>query len=126
MAAQTLMLDGFIAELTIDSEAGLIHGEVVNTRAVLTFAAQDVAGLKPAFQDTLDDYKAWCKARGVQPERPYSGTISLRMRPELHRDVVAAAVKSSLSVNAFIISALEQATRSEKESPSGELKALAV
>lgn len=103
----TMNHEGYIANLTIDEELGVIHGEVINTRHVITFSAEAVADLKNAFADSIADYKAWCKEDGVEPEKPYSGTMSLRVGPELHR---AAAIRSSaekVSLNAWIVRVIE-------------------
>ena len=87
----TLTHDGYLAELEIDEGAGVIHGRVINARAVLTFEGETLADLKAAFADTIADYREWCKERGNEPEKPYSGTLSLRIAPELHRRVAEQA-----------------------------------
>jgi hypothetical protein len=33
----------------------------------------------------VDDYLAWCKERGKQPNKPFSGSFLVRATPELHR-----------------------------------------
>ena len=86
--------DGYLADLEIDEGAGVIHGRVVNARAVLTFEGETLADLKAAFSDTIADYREWCKERGVEPEKPYSGTLSLRIAPELHRRIPEQAAKA--------------------------------
>jgi predicted HicB family RNase H-like nuclease len=57
--------DGFGATLEIDNEAGIIHGRVVNARAVLTFEGKTVGDLREAFADTIADYRDWCRERGA-------------------------------------------------------------
>ncbi len=98
----TMTHEGYVATLEIDEAANVIHGRVVNTRATLTFEAQALADLHQAFADTISDYRAWCDERGVQPEKPYSGNLSLRIAPELHRRIAAKAAQSGESINQFI------------------------
>jgi predicted HicB family RNase H-like nuclease len=100
--------DGYLAELEIDEGAGVIHGRVINARAVLTFEGETLAELKAAFADTIADYRGWCKERGVEPEKPYSGTLSLRIAPELHRRVAEQAAKAGESINQFVAERLEE------------------
>ena len=102
----TMTHDGFVATLEIDDEAGIIHGRVVNARAVLTFEGNTVSELREAFADTIADYRDWCRERGVEPEKPYSGTLSLRLPPVLHRRIAEAAAKADRSVNQFIVERL--------------------
>ena len=104
----TLTHDGYLAELEIDEGAGVIHGRVINARAVLTFEGETLAELQAAFADTIADYREWCKERGAEPEKPYSGTLSLRIAPELHRRVAEQAAKAGESINQFIAERLEE------------------
>ncbi len=104
----TMTHDGYLATLEIDEEAAVIHGRVVNARAVLTFEGETLAELRAAFADTIADYREWCRERGVEPEKPYSGTLSLRIAPELHRRVAEQAAKAGESINQFIAERLEE------------------
>ena len=85
-----------------DDEADLFHGEVVNVGAVLTFQGRSIDELKQALKDTVDDYLEWCKERGKEPQKPLSGNIPLRLGPQLHRDVAAAALQEKKSLNQFV------------------------
>ena len=100
--------EGYVATLELDEDAGIIHGRVINARAVLTFEGDTLAELRQAFSDTVADYRDWCRERGVEPEKPYSGTLSLRIPPDLHRRVAESAAKAGESVNQFIAERLEE------------------
>lgn len=104
----TMHHEGYIATIDLDENAGLFHGEVVNTRDVLTFQGRTLDELRAAFADTIADYVDWCRERGKEPERPYSGAFSLRITPELHRRVAAAAARAGKSINGFVADALER------------------
>ena len=56
------------------------------------------------------DYEDWCKERGKEPEKPYSGSFTVRMPPELHRRIAEAAARAGKSLNRFITDTLEHAT----------------
>jgi predicted HicB family RNase H-like nuclease len=94
--------DGYLATLEVDEDADVIHGRVVNARAVLTFEGETLPELRAAFADTIADYREWCNERRVEPERPYSGNLSLRIAPELHRRIAEKAAKVGESINQFI------------------------
>jgi predicted HicB family RNase H-like nuclease len=100
--------DGYVATIELDEAAGLFHGEVVNTRDVLTFQGRTFEELKAAFADTITDYIEWCGERGKKPERPFSGNFTLRLSPELHRRIAAAAARSGKSVNTYVAETLER------------------
>ena len=105
----TMTHDGYVATVELDEEAGLFHGEVVNTRDVLTFQGRTLDELRTAFADTIGDYLDWCRERGKEPERPYSGNFTVRITPDLHRRIATAAAKAGKSVNGFVAETLEHA-----------------
>jgi predicted HicB family RNase H-like nuclease len=104
----TMVHDGYVATIDLDEDAGRFHGEVINTRDVLTFQGRTIDELKTAFADTIADYVDWCRERGKEPERPYSGNFTVRISPELHRRVATAAARSGKSVNTFVAETLER------------------
>lgn len=53
-----------------DEGAGVFYGEVINTRDVLTFQGNSVEELQKAFQDSVNDYLAFCVERGEEPDEP--------------------------------------------------------
>ncbi len=101
---------GYVGIVEADAEAGLFHGEVANTRAVLTFSGRSFDELHSAFAETITDYEAWCAERGVTPEKPYSGKFMFRSTPELHRRIAAAAAREGKSINAYVASVLDRAS----------------
>jgi predicted HicB family RNase H-like nuclease len=100
---------GYIAKIEFDNDAGVFHGEVVNTRDVITFEGSSVRELKQAFHDSIDDYLAFCAKRGEAPDKPFSGQFMTRIPPELHRRVNVAASMSGKSLNAWVAEQLESA-----------------
>jgi predicted HicB family RNase H-like nuclease len=103
--------DGYIAEVTYEESDALMNGVVVNARATLHFAGRDIDELRRAFSETIDDYLDWCKERGVEPDKPYSGTLSLRISPELHKRIAERAAKAGESINQFIAERLSEVAR---------------
>jgi predicted HicB family RNase H-like nuclease len=105
----TMTHEAYSALVEYDEDAELFHGEVMNLRDVITFQGRSVVELKQAFADSIADYIAFCKARGEEPERPYSGQFLVRVEPVLHRAVATAAKRSGVSLNKWVAAALEQA-----------------
>ncbi|MBX3013900.1 MAG: type II toxin-antitoxin system HicB family antitoxin [Caldilineaceae bacterium] len=93
---------GYIGKVEYDDEAGLFHGEVINLRDVITFAGETVQELRQAFQDSVEDYLAFCAERGEEPEKPFSGTFTIRIAPELHRAIAVQARLSNKSLNSWL------------------------
>jgi predicted HicB family RNase H-like nuclease len=100
---------GYIGKVEFDDEAGIFHGEVINTRDVITFQGESVAELKRAFRESVEDYLAFCKERGEEPDKPFSGQFVTRIPPELHRQVNLAASLAGKSLNAWVAEQLKAA-----------------
>jgi predicted HicB family RNase H-like nuclease len=105
----TMTYNGYEAIIEYDEEAELLHGEVMNLRDVITFQGQSVAELKRAFAESVDDYLAFCKERGEEPEKPYSGQFVVRVEPPLHRALVTAAKRAGVSLNKWVSTTLDKA-----------------
>jgi predicted HicB family RNase H-like nuclease len=50
-----------------DDEANIFHGEIINLRDVITFEGETVDELRTALVDSVEDYLAFCRERGVFP-----------------------------------------------------------
>jgi len=100
---------GYEAVVAYDEDADLFHGEVVNTRDVITFQGRSVDELKSALSDSVEDYLTFCRERGEDPEKPYSGQFVVRVDPALHRAVASAARRAGASLNKWVAATLERA-----------------
>ena len=105
-----LTYKGYTGHVEFDEEAGLFHGEVLDTRDVVTFQGTSVEELIQAFHDSVDDYLEYCKERGEQPEKPFSGRLMLRVSPDLHRRVSVQATRAGKSLNQWIVDKLKEAS----------------
>jgi len=105
---------GYVGKVEFDDDAGIFHGEVLDTRDVITFQGRSVDELKTAFQESIDDYLAFCTQRGEEPNKPFSGQFVTRIPPELHRQVNLAARISGKSLNAWVAEQLQAAVASIK------------
>jgi predicted HicB family RNase H-like nuclease len=97
---------GYIGIVEYDDDARLFHGDIINTRDIITFQGTTVEEIEKALKDSVDDYLAWCQEEGVEPERPYSGKFNLRLSPELHKEVAIRAKKLKISINRFVEKAI--------------------
>jgi predicted HicB family RNase H-like nuclease len=100
---------GYLGKVEFDDEAGIFHGEVVNTRDVITFEGETVTELRQAFHDSVKDYLSFCAERGESPDKPFSGQFITRVSPELHRKLNAAARLANRSLNSWIAEQLDRA-----------------
>jgi predicted HicB family RNase H-like nuclease len=52
---------GFLGTVKYDDEANIFHGDIINTRDVITFQGTNVKEIEKAFKESIDDYVLWCK-----------------------------------------------------------------
>lgn len=93
---------GYIGKVEFDGDADIFHGEVINTRDVITFQGKSTDELRKALQDSVDDYLEFCADLDRRPDKPFSGKFVVRIAPELHSKVFLAAKKSHKSLNSWV------------------------
>ncbi len=107
---------GYVAYVEFDDSADILHGRVVNSGPypIATFEATDTNSLRREFERSIDEYLAWCEEDGIEPRRPFSGKLNVRLGSELHWAVASAAAAEGLSINSWIVEALRGATRAPR------------
>ncbi len=63
---------GYRAAVKYDYGAGVFHGDVIDTRDVITFQGASVAELRQAFRASVDEYLKVCAERGRNPDQAAS------------------------------------------------------
>lgn len=94
---------GYLGRAEVDFEDGMITGEVIGTRDVISFGGATVEEAAQSFRDAVDGYLAFCAEQGRKPQKPYSGKLVVRMTPEQHQAVAADAELAGISLNALIV-----------------------
>jgi predicted HicB family RNase H-like nuclease len=104
---------GYIGKVQVDEDAGILHGEVINIRDVITFEGQTVEELQQALRESVEDYLEFCALRGEEPEKPFSGRFIVRVPVELHRQAYVKARLADKSLNSWITEVLEKAVQDQ-------------
>jgi predicted HicB family RNase H-like nuclease len=103
-----LRYKGYSGHVEYDGEAGVFHGEVLDLRDVITFQGKSVEEVERSFRDSVDDYLEFCDQRGEAPDKPFSGRLTLRLPPQLHRKVYVCALQEGKSLNQWVAEKLER------------------
>lgn len=110
----TLMRHGdYIARVVYDETIDAFFGEVINTSDVITFYGRSVEELRREMAESIEAHLDACRAKGVEPSRPYSGRFNLRLPPDEHARVAAAAAAAGKSMNVWIAERLAEAAERE-------------
>ncbi|MCU1721406.1 MULTISPECIES: type II toxin-antitoxin system HicB family antitoxin [unclassified Pseudomonas] len=100
---------GYSARIEYSDEDQLLVGHVAGIRDVIGFHGESVSELRTAFEEAVDDYLQTCARLGREPQKTYSGKLSLRLEPELHASVAAKAELEQKSINQWVNDVLNQA-----------------
>jgi predicted HicB family RNase H-like nuclease len=106
-----LKYKGYTAVLKADEEQGILFGQVVGLRDVITFQAETVSQAIKEFHISVDTYLELCRSRQQSPEKPYSGNFMVRVNPELHRQIAILAQVRSVSINSLVASLIRSASK---------------
>lgn len=100
---------GYAARIEYSDDDGLFIGHIAGIRDVVGFHGESVSELREAFEEAVDDYLGTCEKLGREPQRPFSGKLSLRLDPQLHAQVAIKAELSNQSINQWVVDRLGEA-----------------
>jgi predicted HicB family RNase H-like nuclease len=100
---------GYTASIEYSAEDGCLIGHILAIRDIVGFHGDSVSEIKEAFEEAVDDYLESCAKIGKEPNKPYSGNLTLRLGPELHAKLAIQAKIEGSSINALATAALAQA-----------------
>ena len=101
--------NGYFGSVHYNDDDKVFYGKLEFIRALVSYEGTDVVSLRAAFEEAVDDYLEFCKETGKQPEKPFKGTLNLRLDPELHKRLVSNAMSEGKTLNAFIRELLQRA-----------------
>jgi predicted HicB family RNase H-like nuclease len=99
---------GYLGSIHFDDEGLFFYGKVEFIRALVTYEATDAPGLRKAFEESVDEYLSLCEKQNIEPEKPFKGSLNVRLGPDLHRRVALAAIQNHSTINNFITEKLDQ------------------
>ena len=100
---------GYTARVEFDGSDEIFVGRVLGINAIIGFHGETVTELRKDFEAAIDFLIEDCKARGIEPEKPASGKIMLRVPPEVHSAALIAAKTSGTSLNQWAVKVLDAA-----------------
>lgn len=107
----TITYKGYTARIEFDDVDGLLVGRLLGISDVVGFHADNVAELRAAFEESVEDYLETCEKIGKAPQKPASGKLMLRVPPELHRAALIAAESAGTSLNQWAAKVLGEAAQ---------------
>ena len=97
----TMNHGGYTARIEFDERDNIFVGRILGLRSIISFHGETVAQLRREFAAAVKDYLRDCEDQGVEPEKPASGKLLLRVDPVLHARVAMLAEAQGKSLNAW-------------------------
>ena len=99
---------GYTGSVHYSDDDQVFYGKIEFIRSLVSYEGTDVASLRRAFEEAVDDYLELCAAEGREPEQPFKGSMNVRTSSELHRRTVMFAKDHGKTLNRVVSEALEQ------------------
>ena len=108
---------GYKGSVEYSKEDNCLFGKVQGmSKALILYEGQTLDELRKDFEEGIDSYIEGCKADGIEPAKPYSGKLNLRMSSELHSKVAAFVASTGITINDFINKAIKNELTGDKAS----------
>lgn len=99
----TLKYKGYTGTVEYSEEDDCLFGKVIGmNKNLINYEGKTVEELKADFQAGIDLYLESCKERGVKPQKPYSGSLNIRIPSEVHSQLALKAQMTGKSINSII------------------------
>ena len=104
----TLKYKGYIGSVAFSEKDNVFFGKIEGIDGLVNFEGESVKELTDSFHEAVEDYLEYCKEEGIEPHKSYSGSLNIRISPEVHSKIAILAKQAGISINAFIKSAVEK------------------
>ncbi|OUP26935.1 type II toxin-antitoxin system HicB family antitoxin [Faecalibacterium sp. An192] len=106
---------GYSAKPEYSADDQIFYGKVLGISDLVDFYTENAKKIESEFHQAVDDYIAFCKEIGKEPQRAYSGSFNVRISPELHKQASIRAQNDGVSLNKVVDAALREYLDQEKE-----------
>ena len=87
--SNVIQYKGYFTNVEYSQEDQILFGKIEGIRDLVTFECENAG-----------------EEEGKDPNKSFSGSFNVRVSPELHRDIWAAATKRDMTLNAYVNEAL--------------------
>ena len=104
----TMTYNGYLGSVAFSEKDNVFFGKIEGINGLVNFEGESVQELTAAFHEAVDDYLAYCKDEGIEPDKSYTGVLNVRLTPTIHRQIAMLARQAGLTLNAYIKETLEE------------------
>ncbi len=109
MIMDYLEYKGYKGSVEYSKADNCLVGKVLGmSKDLILYEGGTIDELRVDFEAGIDSYIAGCEAEGREPRKPYSGTLNIRISPEIHSRIAMLAQEAGTTINSYIKQALEE------------------
>lgn len=90
---------GYTGSIEFSLEDDVLFGHVQGIKSLISYEGETLADLKKDFEETIDFYLETCKDDNEEPEKPFKGSLNIRIPNELHEKLAQYALSERVSLN---------------------------
>ena len=103
----TISYRDFIGSVHYAAEDEVFYGKIEGIDDLVTFEADNVKGLKEAFEFVVDEHIKDAEKAGLPVKKSYKGSLNIRIPGNLHEKASELAMLNGISLNQFIQQAIK-------------------
>ncbi len=107
MKNKFLEYKGYYGSYELSEEDEVFFGKLEFIKDLVSYEGQTPKELKNSFIEAVDDYLDTCATQGNEPNRPFKGSLNVRIGEELHKKL-ALSLQDGESINSKIKKAIER------------------
>ena len=74
----TMTYKGYLGSVAYSEKDNVFFGKIEGINGLVNFEGESVKELTDAFHEAVDDYLAYCKDEGIEPDKSYSGVLNVK------------------------------------------------
>ena len=109
METNILKYKDYQAVVNYSTADKVLYGKIFGINDLVTFEGESGEKLEKAFHEAVEDYVETCKELGKEPEKSYSGSFNVRIKPAYHKQLALNALKKGITLNKLVKKVIEEA-----------------
>lgn len=106
---------GYMGTIEPDADNNTLFGKLFGIRQLVTYEGDTMPELRQAFENSVDDYLAYCSEHGIVPDKPCKGSFNVRVGAELHAKALLKAQTMNTNLNNFVKTAIQEKLAQKQE-----------
>lgn len=91
--------NGYVGTIECSLEDNTLYGTIAGINDLVSYEGETISALKKAFVEAVDDYLAYCKEIGKEPNKPYKGVFNVRTSSQTHKQLADLATRKNMKLN---------------------------